>query len=149
MGTAKSLMRDALDASISPAGAQKVALHARTIDLALLGPLMPQGQQIAGDLSADIMISGTSAAPLIEANLGVNGLMMNSQRLGDVNATADYKPSTAALDVAIHQDQNHQLRLSGAEGLGGQRSVEAGSLMGRLGLLRRTAKNTSPATAAR
>ena len=102
-----------LDASIAPGGAQKVALHARAIDLALLRPLMPQRQQIAGDLSAEIMISGTSTAPLIEANLGVNGLMMNSQRLGDVNATADYRPSTAALDATLHQDQNHQLRLSG------------------------------------
>jgi len=102
-----------LDASIAPAHAQKVALRARAIDLAVLRPLMPQGQQIAGDLSAEIMISGTSTAPLIEANLSVNGLVMNSQRLGDVNATADYKPSTAALDVTLHQDSNHQLRLSG------------------------------------
>jgi autotransporter translocation and assembly factor TamB len=102
-----------LDASIASAGAQKVALHARAIDLAVLRPLMPQGQQINGDLSAEIMISGTSTAPLIEANLSVNGLVMNSQRLGDVNATADYKPSTAALDVTLHQDNNHQLRLSG------------------------------------
>jgi hypothetical protein len=39
--------------------------------------------------------------------------MMNSQKLGDVNATTNYKPSTAALDVIIHQDDNHQLRLSG------------------------------------
>jgi autotransporter translocation and assembly factor TamB len=102
-----------LDASISPAGAQKVALHARTIDLALLRPLMAQGQRIAGDLSGDIMIGGTSIAPLIEANFGVNGLLMNSQRLGDLNATADYRPSTAALDIALHQDQTHQVRLSG------------------------------------
>jgi autotransporter translocation and assembly factor TamB len=102
-----------LDASISPAGAQKVALHARAIDLAVLGPLMPQRQQIAGDLSTDIMISGTSAAPSIEANLGVDGLVMNSQRLGDLYATVLYRPSTAALDIALHQDRNHQLRLSG------------------------------------
>src|SRR5260370_310354 len=102
-----------LDASIAPAGAQKVALHARAIDIAVLRPLMPQRQQIAGELSAEIMISGTSSAPLIEANLGINRLMMNSQRLGDLNATADYRPSTAALDVTLHQDQNHQLRLSG------------------------------------
>ena len=102
-----------LDASIAPAGAQKVALHARAIDLAVLRPLLPQRQQIAGDLSAAIMIGGTSTAPLIEANLGVNGLMMNSQRLGDVNATADYRPSTAMLDATLHQDLNHQLRLSG------------------------------------
>ena len=102
-----------LDVSIAPAGAQKVAVRARAIDLALLRPLMPQRQQIAGDLSAEIMISGTSTAPLIEANLGVNGLMVNSQRLGDVNATANYRPSTAALDATLHQDQNHQLRLSG------------------------------------
>ena len=102
-----------LDASIAPAGAQKVALHARAIDLAVLRPLLPQTQQIAGDLSAAIMIGGTSTAPLIEANLGVNGLMMNSQRLGDVNATADYRPSTAVLDATLHQDLNHQLRLSG------------------------------------
>jgi autotransporter translocation and assembly factor TamB len=102
-----------LDASIVPAGAQNVALNARAIDLAVLRPLMPQGQQIAGDLSAEIMISGTSTAPLIEANLRVNGVVMNSQRLGDLNATANYRPSTAALDVALHQDQNHQIRLSG------------------------------------
>jgi translocation and assembly module TamB len=102
-----------LDASIAPAGAQKVALHARAIDLAVLRPLLPQTQQIAGDLSAAIMIGGTSTAPSIEANLGVNGLMMNSQRLGDVNATADYRPSTAVLDATLHQDLNHQLRLSG------------------------------------
>ena len=102
-----------LDASVSPAGAQKVALHARAIDLAVLRPLMPQRQTIAGDLSAEIMISGTSTAPLIEASLDVNGLIMNSQRLGDVNATVDYRPSRAALDATLHQDQNHQLRLSG------------------------------------
>jgi autotransporter translocation and assembly factor TamB len=102
-----------LNASIAPAEAQKVALHARAIDLAVLRPLMPQRQQIAGDLSAEIMISGTSTAPLIETHLSVNGLMMNSQRLGDVNATADYRPSTVALDVTLHQDQNHLLRLSG------------------------------------
>src|SRR5262245_46632658 len=40
-----------------------------------------------------------------------------------------------------------QLRLTGAEGLGGQRSMEEGSLMGRLGLLRRTAKSAELATA--
>jgi putative ABC transport system permease protein len=34
-----------------------------------------------------------------------------------------------------------QLRLTGAEGLGSQRSAEAGSLMGRLGLLRPSANN--------
>ncbi len=102
-----------LDASIAPAHAQKIALRARAIDLAVLRPLLPQGQQVAGDLSAEIMISGTSIAPLIKANLSINELVMNSQRLGDVNATTDYKPSTAALDVTLHQDHNHQLRVSG------------------------------------
>jgi autotransporter translocation and assembly factor TamB len=88
-------------------------LCARAIDLAVLRPLMPQGQQIAGDLSAEILIIGTSTAPLIEANLSVNGLVMNSQRLGDLNARTNYRPSTAALDVTLHQDQNHQLSLNG------------------------------------
>jgi autotransporter translocation and assembly factor TamB len=102
-----------LDASIAPAHSQKVALRARAIDLTVLRPLMPRRQQIAGDLSAEIVITGTPTAPLIEANLGVNGLVMNSQRLGDMSVTTDYKPSTAALDVTLHQDHNHQLRLSG------------------------------------
>jgi autotransporter translocation and assembly factor TamB len=102
-----------LDASIAPAGAQNVALRARAIDLAVLRPLMPQGQQIAGDLSAEILITGTSTAPLIEANLSINGLVMNSQRLGDLNTTTNYRPSTAVLDVTLHQDQNHQLSLNG------------------------------------
>ncbi len=102
-----------LDASIATAGAQNVALHARAIDLAILRPLMPQTQQIAGDLSAEIVTTGTSTAPLIEANLGVTGLVMNSQRLGDLNARANYRPSKAALEVTLHQDQNHQLSLNG------------------------------------
>src|SRR5262249_36919450 len=78
-----------------------------------LRPLMPQGQRIAGDLSAEIMISGTSGAPLIRANLDVSSMAVNSQKLGDVNATANYRPSTADLDATLHQDRNHQLRLSG------------------------------------
>jgi autotransporter translocation and assembly factor TamB len=110
---ANGARRLTLDASIAAAGAQKVALHARSLDLAVLRPLMPQRQQIAGDLSAEILISGTSTAPLIDANLGVNGLMMNSQRLGNVNATANYRPSIATLDATLDQDQHHQLRLSG------------------------------------
>jgi hypothetical protein len=47
-----------LEASIAPAAAQNVALRARAIDLAVLRQLMPQGQQIAGDLSAEILITG-------------------------------------------------------------------------------------------
>ena len=102
-----------LDASIAATGAQKVALHARALDLAVFRPVMPHGQQIAGDMSAEIMVSGISTAPLIEANLDVNGLMMNSERLGDLNATANYRSSTAALDVTLRQNQNHQLRVNG------------------------------------
>jgi autotransporter translocation and assembly factor TamB len=102
-----------LDADIAFAGAQKVALHARSIDFAMLKPLMARGQRIAGNLSADVMVGGTSAAPSIDANIAANGLQMNSQRLGDVNAIANYKPSTATLDLTLHQDQSHQLRLSG------------------------------------
>src|SRR5260370_13901355 len=74
---------------------------------------MPQGEQIAGDLSAEILIIGTSTAPLIEANLSVNGLVINDQRVGDRNGTTNYRRSTAALDVTLHQDQNHQLSLNG------------------------------------
>jgi hypothetical protein len=110
---ANGIHRLALDASIELTGAQKVALHAHALDLADLRPLMPERQQIAGSLSAEIMISGTSTAPLIQANLGVVGLVMNAQRLGDLNATANYRPSAAALDATLHQDQDHRLRLSG------------------------------------
>ena len=102
-----------LDASIAPAHAQKVVLRARAIDLAVLRPLLPRGQRIAGDFSTQIVISGTSTAPLIEANLSISGLVVGSQSLGGVAATTDYKPSIAALDVTLHQDHNHQLTLSG------------------------------------
>jgi autotransporter translocation and assembly factor TamB len=110
---ANGARRLALDADIASAGAQRVELSAHAIDLAILRPLMPQGQRIAGDLSAEIMISGTFGAPLIRANLDVSSLAVNSQKLGDVNATANYRPSTADLDATLHQDRNHQLRLSG------------------------------------
>ena len=102
-----------LDADVGSTGVQKVALRARAIDLAALKPLMPPGHRIAGDLSAQMIIGGTSTAPSIEAKLAVNGLEVNSERLGDVNATVDYRPSRAILDVTLHQDPNHQLKLSG------------------------------------
>jgi autotransporter translocation and assembly factor TamB len=102
-----------LDASFAPAGAQAVALHARDIDLAILKPLMPQGQKIAGDLSTDMIVGGTAASPLVEAHLDVNRLMMNAQRLGDVNAAAKYTPSSAVIDVTLYQDRDHQLKLNG------------------------------------
>jgi autotransporter translocation and assembly factor TamB len=102
-----------LDASIAPAGAQKVVLRAHAIDLAVFRPLIPPGQPIAGELSAEIMINGTSTAPLIEANLGVKHFALNSQRLGDLSALVRYRAPTATLDLTLHQDQNHQLEFSG------------------------------------
>ena len=102
-----------LDASFAPAGVQAVALHARAVDLAILKPLIPQGQQIAGELSTDMIVGGTPAAPSIEAHLGVNRLVMNAQRLGDLNAAARYMPSSAVLDVTLQQDRDHQLKLNG------------------------------------
>lgn len=110
---ANDARRLTLDADVGSTGVQKVALRARAIDLAALEPLMPAGHRIAGDLSAEMMIGGTSSAPSIEANFAVNGLEVNSERLGNVNARADYRPSTAAVDVTLHQDRNYRLELSG------------------------------------
>jgi autotransporter translocation and assembly factor TamB len=102
-----------LNADIASAGTQKAALRIQAIDLAMLRPLMPWKQRIAGDLSAEITLSGTSNAPLIDANMRANGLMLESQKLGDMNATVDYRPSAAALAVILNQDQSHQLGLNG------------------------------------
>ena len=102
-----------LDGEIGSAGAQKAELHARALDLAALRPLMPRNQRIGGNLSADISLRGTSTAPVIDTNLAVNRLLINSQMLGDVNAVAHYKPSKTVLDATFHQDQDHQLRFNG------------------------------------
>jgi autotransporter translocation and assembly factor TamB len=102
-----------LDASIAPAGAQNVTLRAHAIDLAVLKPLMPQGQQITGQLSTEIAVSGTSSAPTIDASLETSSLVINSHKAGDLDARAAYRPSSATLDVTLHQDRNHQLKLNG------------------------------------
>jgi autotransporter translocation and assembly factor TamB len=102
-----------LDASIAPAGEQKVLLRAHAIDLAVFRPLIPPPQPIAGEVSAEIRVNGTSTAPLIEANLGVSHLALNSQRLGDLNALVHYRAPTVTLDVSLNEDRNHQLKLSG------------------------------------
>lgn len=60
----------------------------------------------------------------------------------DYEAYRDHLRSFSGV-IAIFIDQ---LRLTGVEGLGGQRSVEDRSLMGRLGLLRRTASNAETAS---
>jgi autotransporter translocation and assembly factor TamB len=101
------------DGRMGSAGAQEASLHVHALDLAVLRPLMSRSERIGGDLSADISLSGTSTAPVIDMNLTVNRLLINSQMLGDVNAAANYKPSKAALDATFSQDQNHRLRLNG------------------------------------
>jgi autotransporter translocation and assembly factor TamB len=102
-----------LDASIEAGGGQNIAVQARAIDLPLLHPLMPPGQQVAGELSTDITVRGTSAAPSIQANLEINHLAMNSQKIGDLNATVNYKPSAIALNATLAQEPNRQLSLTG------------------------------------
>ncbi len=105
--------RLAVDASIEPARAQSIALHARAIDLAVLQSLIPQPQQISGSLSTDIIVGGTAATPTIDGNLAVNKLVINSQTAGDLRATVEYRPSSVALDVTLHQDANNKLQLTG------------------------------------
>ena len=95
-----------LDASLAATGAQAVALHARTLDLALLQPFMPPGQQLTGDLSADVAVGGTSTAPSIKTSLQARGLMTNTQRVGDLDAAMKYISSAAELDLILHQDRN-------------------------------------------
>jgi autotransporter translocation and assembly factor TamB len=102
-----------LDADVGSTGTQKVALSARALDLAVFKPLMPPEYRVAGALTAAVIVGGIPSAPSLEAKLSVNGLELNSQRLGQVNATADYRPSTAKLDATLHQDSSHQLELSG------------------------------------
>ena len=50
---------------------------------------------------------------MINASANLSGLKVNSQVLGDLNATVNYRPSTVSLDAIMHQDQSHQLSLRG------------------------------------
>ena len=95
------------------AGPQNVTVSARNLDLTLIQPLLQPNQHPAGTFDADIAITGTAAAPLIRANLTGNGLAINAQRIGDLMLRANYNSGAADLNLALYQDQTHQMTLTG------------------------------------
>jgi autotransporter translocation and assembly factor TamB len=102
-----------LSGTMSVAGPQDVTFTASDLDLSLIQPLLRANQRPTGTISAKIAITGTSAAPIIRANLTGQHLAMNQQRIGDLSADTVYNPGAADIKVALYQDHLHQMTLVG------------------------------------
>jgi len=102
-----------LNGTMRFSGPQAVTFTIRNFDLSVIQPLLQPNQYPAGTIGAKIEIAGTAAAPVISANLTGQALVMNQQRIGDLNAEAVYNPGAVDLKVTLHQDLAHQMALTG------------------------------------
>ncbi|MGH7934893.1 MAG: translocation/assembly module TamB domain-containing protein, partial [Candidatus Binataceae bacterium] len=103
----------ALDGSLAWKGAQNFVLHANRIDLADFKSIVPQAQGLGGTLALEVKVSGTAAAPIVDARLAATTLKMSAQRLGNLDLEAGYTAQIVTIGGALTQDASHRLTATG------------------------------------
>jgi autotransporter translocation and assembly factor TamB len=103
----------ALNGTMRITGPQNVTFTARDLDLALIKPLLQPDQQPNGTIAADIVVTGTAAAPILQVHLNGQRLAMHSQRIGDLTLQATYTAGATGVNLVLYQDHAHQMTLIG------------------------------------
>jgi translocation and assembly module TamB len=98
-----------LDGQAAFGGAQHASLVVNRFDLGDLNSFIASNPGIAGTLSASVRITGTSAAPLIAAQMQIKPLAARGYTLREVDAKAKYTIGEMVGDAEIYQDANHQM----------------------------------------
>ena len=98
-----------LDGQAAFGGAQDASLIVNGFDLADLNSFVARNPGIAGSFSAAVRITGTSAAPMITAQMQIKPLTARGYTLSEVDANAKYTVGETVADAEIYQDASHQL----------------------------------------
>ncbi|HZP44815.1 MAG TPA: translocation/assembly module TamB [Candidatus Binataceae bacterium] len=102
-----------IDANLASSGEQSAVVHVRTLDLALLQPLMGPDIKAAGTVSGDLIIAGTAQAPVIRTSLQGRNLALNRHSFGKLDTTASYAAGLAQFTLLLDQDATHRLSADG------------------------------------
>ena len=102
-----------LNGTISTTGVQDFHLQIDALALAELESLLPQTPEISGFLSANLQLSGTARAPLLNGNVNIAALHVAKQPYKGLTAALAYQDEHATLDLAFQQDDQHSLQIQG------------------------------------
>ena len=94
-------------------GAQDFTLSAREVDLSLLSDLAGLGG-LGGELAADLRVTGTAEAPLLDGTVGVRDIRSGDETVGALQATFGYADGQVSLDGAVTHTSGQQLTFNGA-----------------------------------
>jgi autotransporter translocation and assembly factor TamB len=90
-------------------GAQSVQLLVNGFDLADVNPFIASNPGIGGTLDVSVRMTGTAAAPVVQAQLQIKSLQAHGYGLPEVDANANYNGGQLVANAAIFQDPVHQL----------------------------------------
>jgi autotransporter translocation and assembly factor TamB len=96
----------------APAGA--VEVHARNVDLQQLETLLLQDRGFSGKLTADVKITGSTAAPAIEGRLTIAQGAFQSYRYDSLVANVDYRDTRIGIDATLQQSPTESLTARGS-----------------------------------
>ena len=94
-------------------GLQDFTLSAREVDLSLLSDLAGLGG-LGGELAADLRVTGTAEAPIVDGTLGVRDIRSGDETVGALQATFGYADGQVNLDGAVTHTSGQQLTFNGA-----------------------------------
>ncbi|HVB78613.1 MAG TPA: translocation/assembly module TamB domain-containing protein [Candidatus Binataceae bacterium] len=102
-----------LNGSIAWNGEQNFVLDANRIDLADFKSIVPLAQGARGALALEVKVSGTAAAPIVDARLAATRLEVDARRIGNLDLKARYATQSVTIDAALEQDAGHRLTATG------------------------------------
>lgn len=126
-----------VDGRFSLSGNQSLQLTIDRLPIESLRSFYPMKVDITGLLSAQGRLSGTAAAPRIEATVKLENSKIAGQSYAGLSGSTSYSGRTAEVKATVQQDQRHQLTAEGSvpvtiSWLNGWRAQSSGVLSGRI-----------------
>ncbi len=121
----------------SLSGNQALQLTIDRLPIESLRSFYPMKTDISGLLSAQGRLSGTAAAPRIEATVKLENSKISGQSYAGLSGSASYSGKAAEVKAIVQQDQGHQLTAEGSVPLSlswvnGWRAQSSGALTGHI-----------------
>jgi autotransporter translocation and assembly factor TamB len=96
----------------TPSGA--VEVHARNVDIQQLETLLLQNRGFSGRLSADVKITGSTAAPAVEGRVSIDKGAFQTYRYDSLVASLDYRDTRIGIDATLQQSPTESLTARGS-----------------------------------
>ncbi|MGH8007261.1 MAG: translocation/assembly module TamB domain-containing protein, partial [Candidatus Binatia bacterium] len=92
---------------------QDLRVQVNRLAVAELRALVEDSPDVSGQITAEVRLQGTAAAPIIEATLNTDGLAVSGQTYADLTARGTYRQDRFDLNLLLRQDATHTLTVEG------------------------------------